>query len=365
MDGEGEKSAQVTPPQSGGKTPLAGTRHKRPAQIGGEIAETFRVSPEPFNYYSEGEVHAALVADPAGYLQHLRQCLGAIAAGQAALTLPPKQIFADPANGGDFRVMPCEVSFAGRVTKSVKLIGTNTVQQTVPDQITVGKLLVFDPRENFVANVFEACLLSSARTGACAALAIASLARRSDDLVVIGSGRVGLYAALYAVAAAGVRRVRFCDIVTARARRAAAWLRKQSPGSQTEAVTASAIDSTDVLVLATTSTSPVASPPGWNANLVVSLGADTDSQSELDPGWARCADFYCDTMDSLRFGDLKAWVAARSLDPASVRDLLAVLRSPPRDGSRPRVFVSTGSALFDNLTASYLLGSGAAETRRP
>jgi ornithine cyclodeaminase/alanine dehydrogenase-like protein (mu-crystallin family) len=111
-----------------------------------------------------------------------------------------------------------------------------------------------------------------------------------------------------------------------------------------------------VVVLATTSQVPVISPPGWGANLVVSLGADADSQSELDAAWARCADLYCDTLDSLRFGDLRAWIEAGIVDPAGVADLLAVMRRDPPASDRPRVFISTGSALLDNLTAGYLLG---------
>jgi ornithine cyclodeaminase/alanine dehydrogenase-like protein (mu-crystallin family) len=87
----------------------------------------------------------------------------------------------------------------------------------------------------------------------------------------------------------------------------------------------------------------------------VSLGADIDSQSELDPAWARYADIYCDSLDSLRFGDLRAWSEAGRIDAAEVTGLLECLRQSPPEPTRPRVFVSTGSALFDNLTAYYLL----------
>ena len=322
---------------------------------GDALPEAFRVSPEPFRYHTEAEVHAPLTANPGDYLQFMRRTLTAIARGEARLTLPPKQVFDDPATSGDFRVMPCELSYAGKVTKSVKLIGTNTVQRAVPDQITVGKLFVLDPVENFVSDVIEACLLSSARTGACAALAVTALARARAELVVVGSGRVGLYSAFYAAATGSVARIRFCDLVPERARRAARWLAAAIPGVQCVASPVAAIESADVVVLATTGAAPVSSPPGWSANLVVSLGADTDTQSELDPAWSRYAEIYCDTLDSLRFGDLRAWIAARTADPAAVSDLLAVLRSPPRDSGRPRVFISTGSALLDNLTARYLM----------
>lgn len=314
-----------------------------------------RVSLEPCRYYTESEVHELLTRDPGGYVRAMKRTLSAIGAGKVRLTLPPKQVFQDAANRGDFRVMPCELREAGRVTKTVKLIGTNTVQRRVPDQITVGRLLVLDPVENFISAILEACLLSSARTGACAALAIDALARKRDELVVIGSGRVGLYAALYAVSVIRIKRVVFCDLIPQRAQRVAEWLARRFPRTRHEARPVSAITSADIVVLATTSETPVASPPAWGANLIVSLGSDTDTQSELDPAWARYADLYCDTLDSLRFGDLRAWIEMGQIDATAVTDLLAVYRNRVPASERPRVFVSTGSALFDNLTARYLL----------
>jgi len=85
-------------------------------------------------------------------------------------------LFSDPGDAGDFRVMPCVVRRGGRVRKTIKVVGTNLAQQVVPGQITVGKALALHPVENFVTDLFEACLLSSARTGACAALALDLLA---------------------------------------------------------------------------------------------------------------------------------------------------------------------------------------------
>ncbi len=322
--------------------------------------DVLRVNPEPFRYYTESQVHQLLTTRPADYACFVKNALEAIASGRVQMVLPPKQVFEDPVTHGDFRVMPCEVRGGDTVTKTVKVIGTNTLQRVVRDQITVGKLLVLDPAENFICAVMEACLLSSARTGVCAALAIDALAQGRDEMVVIGSGRVGFYAGLYAVAAAGVKRVVFSDLVPRRARQAASWLAGRFPGVRCEARALGEITTANVVVLATTSDNPVASPPGWGANLIVSLGADTDTQSELDPMWTRYADLYCDTLDSLRFGDLRAWIERGMADATAVCDLLGVYRAPPSSSERPRVFISTGSAVFDNLTARYLLETGLA-----
>jgi ornithine cyclodeaminase/alanine dehydrogenase-like protein (mu-crystallin family) len=313
------------------------------------------VGAEPCRYFDEAEVHAGLTAHPAVYFRFVKEQLQAIAAGTTTVTAPPKQVFTDPRTGGDFRVMPCELRAGSRVVKTVKVIGTNTLQRKVRDQITVGKLLVLDSEENYVSAVLDACLLSSARTGVCAALAIDVLARARERLVIIGSGRVGHYAALYAVAACGIREVTFCDSVPERAQELAGWFDAAFPKVVIEARPIAGIASADIVVLATTSPVPVASPPCWNANLVVSLGADIDTQSELDPAWARYADIYCDSLDSLRFGDLRAWSEAGRIDAVEVTGLLESLRQPPPESARPRVFISTGHALLDNLTACYLL----------
>ena len=87
----------------------------------------------------------------------------------------------------------------------------------------------------------------------------------------------------------------------------------------------------------------------------MSLGADTDFQSELDPAWASVADIFVDTMDSARFGDLGAWLKAGLICEDRLVDLFGVISKGVERKGRQRVFVSTGSALFDNLTIGYLL----------
>lgn len=312
-----------------------------------------RVHREPCVFISDDAVHAALVHRPHEYFGFMHRALTEVARGVIVAEAPEKQVFVD-AGGGDFRVMPCVTRRGRTVVKTVKIVGTNLAQCVVPDQITVGKLLVLHPRENFVSHIIDACVLSSARTGVCAALAIAALARRRGHLTVIGAGRVGFYTALYA-AAAGVNRVTLADRNARRAAAAARALGALCPHLAVAAARLTARHHTDVVALATTSRAPLCAPPAWHADLVVSLGADTYDQHELDPAWARVAGIYVDAYDSLRFGDLLAWRRAGLLAPRAVRDLLSAVANGPRRGDGPRIFISTGSALFDNLTAAYLL----------
>lgn len=311
---------------------------------------------EPSAVITDTEVHRALTLDPAGYFRFIYDSLCAIAAGELEVEMPPKQLFSDPGALSDFRVMPCVTRSADRTTKTVKLVGTNIAQHTIPDQITVGKALVIDPVENYVTHIVDACLLSSARTGLCAALAIQLLAVRRDRLVVIGSGRVGYYAAFYAAKVCGIRQIEFTDSDPARASAAATALNARIPGI-CRASSKDKLESPDIVVIATTSHQPVCSPPAWGASLVVSLGADIDHQSELDATWAGAAAIYADTPDSMRFGDLKKWLTLGLLQPESVTDLVTLLKKKkPNKAGGCRLFVSTGSALFDNLTLAYLLG---------
>lgn len=320
------------------------------------LQQVLRVGREPYEYFDEATVHGLLTERPLECYAFIKQELTNIAAGQAVLELPPKQVFSDPGSESDFRVMPCVVRGAAGARKTVKLVGTNTRQQTVPDQITVGKAFVLHPQENFVSHIFEACLLSSARTGICAAMALDLLARSREKVTVVGAGRVGYYAAFYAAALGDVCDITIADANLPRAQQTAALLSRQMPAVRFAAAQGSAaMSDADVVVIATTSTVPICSPHGLRANLVVSLGADTDYQRELDPAWAALADIFVDTQDCARFGDLRAWQATGLIGSENLVDLFDLLREGAPDTGRPRVFVSTGSALFDNLAIGYLL----------
>ncbi|TAN41326.1 MAG: hypothetical protein EPN22_15540 [Nitrospirae bacterium] len=311
-----------------------------------------KVAGEPFEYFDEQLVHRLLTSHPEEYFKFVLNELKDIADGRISIELPPKQIFSEPDNAADFRVMPCVVRGASGVRKTAKIVGTNINQKKVPDQITVGKVFVIDPDENFISHIFEACLLSSARTGLCAAVATELLSVSRNRVTVVGAGRVGYYSALYTASLKGVEELFLFDTDVEKAEHAAKILAEQVTHMK---IRAAMPDKTDVLILATTSSKPISKPPGYWANLVISLGADTDFQSELDPAWATASDVFVDTPDSARFGDLLRWQTAGLITAKDITDLIEVLSKSAPAGSRTRIFVSTGSALFDNITVGYLL----------
>lgn len=325
----------------------------------GLFEDVLRAGREPCAHFDERTIHSMLAARPMEYYRFVLSSLTDIALGRVSIELPPKQVFSDPGFSSDFRVMPCVVRAPSWARKTVKLVGTNARQKTVPGQITVGKAFLIDDKENFVSHVFEACLLSSARTGMCSAIAMGLLSKRRSRVVVLGAGRVGYYAAFYAAALGGVEVVTVADTDRARATKAVELLKRELSWVEFREAPSGSTGPADIVILATTSATPVCAPPGDGAGLVISLGADADFQSELDPAWASVADIFVDTSDSARFGDLHAWLKAGLITEESIKDLFGVIASGVRQTGRQRVFVSTGSALFDNLTIGYMLESAA------
>jgi len=315
-----------------------------------------RVGEEPCRYHREADIHRALLADPDAYIGFVRAVLLALASGEAEMELPPKVLFTDSA-GGDFRVMPAVVRWGTESCSVVKVVGTNCRQQLVPDQITVGRAVALEQGEHFVSDLFEICLLSSIRTGLCAALAAELLAPESRQLVVYGAGRVGYYSALLVGRVVPIETLTVIDPVPGRAAACAALLKRQLPEVSLVALTAAdPAPPADIVVLATDSRAAFCQPRESAGQLVISLGADCDEQSELGDGWPSQAEIFVDLSDSARFGDLKRWLQQGRIERGQLTDMMTLLRSgSPRAGGQ-KLFVSTGSALFDNLTIAYLLG---------
>ena len=323
--------------------------------------DVLRLSDEPARYWSDHRIHKALSADPSGFIEFMTEGLQAVANGSAHIDMPPKQIFADECiegdssgdSPGDFRIMPCVLRWGARHWKTVKVVGTNYAQRVVPDKITVGKALVLHPEENFVTDIIDACILSSARTGACAVIAANALGASRERVAIVGSGRVGFYAALYLCAQGGVSMLAFHDSVAQRATLAAQALAAIFP--DIEILASSGDPDADLVISATTSTRPLLHPGRTLASTVISLGADTDEQRELDPAWRQEADLYVESIDSLRYGDLKHW----GVSVGEVTELSRLLVSGRQAAQGRSVFISTGSALFDNLAIGYLLENAA------
>ena len=191
----------------------------------------------------------------------------------------------------------------------------------------------------------------------CAALATRHLASTRRRVRIIGAGRVGLYCGLYVAALDGVEEIVFEDLDPDRASATAAACEALADRAvAVRAAGAGTLAGEDVLIIATTSTAGFCGPNDTTAQVVVSLGADTIYQRELDDAWVTAADLFTDSDDSFRVGDLWAWDTAGLVRRHEVGRLVALAGGvrPPRQHDRS-VFLSTGSALMDNLAVSCLL----------
>ncbi|MDD5285342.1 MAG: hypothetical protein PHD54_05745 [Desulfuromonadaceae bacterium] len=322
------------------------------------LQSLLRLHHEPYEYFDDRAVLDALTRDPSGYLEAVFASLSLLASGTANLELPPKMLFSDPGERSDFRVMPCVVRFPEHVRKTVKIIGTNWPRQVVPGEISVGKAFALHAQENYIEAGFAGCVLSSARTGLCAALAQRLLMPGARSLAVVGAGRVGYFSALYLAAQGNLERVWFHDIDEVRASLAAEAIARGCPGVATGICSHAASTGADLLVIASDSEQPLFSALDRRPPLVISLGADTDWQSEVAPSALEHYTLFVDSFDTLRYGDLARFKRAGLLEGRKVSDLLSLLTESRVTPITPALFISTGSALFDNLTIDYMLTSG-------
>ena len=103
---------------------------------------------------------------------------------------------------------------------------------------------------------------------------------------------------------------------------------------------------------------PIAINNSAKADLISALGLTRRNKRELTSTWAERADIYVDVPGSTQVGDFRAWIAKGTglFSGEGESDLLRLLRYSPRNPERrPRIFISTESALFDNLTIAYLI----------
>ncbi len=174
-----------------------------------------------------------------------------------------------------------------------------------------------------------------------------------QTLCIVDCGRVGYYSALYMLAASSATAPTPVDTNSEQAYALQHVLIQAYPDMQIS-VSDHICPSAQVISLATDSKAAILSPSNTNAELVISLGADCDDQSELNEAW-QDYDLFVDNKDSAHFGDLKRWQAAGKVQDDQLTDLFYLLRNKHKPTKRTKAYISTGSALFDNLTIAFIL----------
>lgn len=302
---------------------------------------------EPCRYWSDRDVYESLTKNPLSYLNFVFRSLISVSFGSVNHDTPPKQIFTDAV--GDFRTMPSIVNRGESVSKIVKIIGTNNTQSIVPGKISVGKAFNIHPIENFVTDVFDANILSSARTGAIVNVAMAAIDGRSDKVTLVGCGNVGYFCAFYMCALQIADHMSFFDKDVSKAEKFVSGFSKLFPNMRFDVANDF---NCDVIVCATTSTVPILYATNTDARIIISVGADTDYQRELDSSLFVCSNIFVDSLDSLRYGDCLA--SHMNSEHVTEFDKLIIEGC---DVNQRNIFITTGNALFDNLTIEWMLAN--------
>lgn len=264
----------------------------------------------------------------------------------------------DQPAAGTGLVMPAYIHGATyAVTKLVALHEDN------PDRglATIHAQLVASRADTGVpAALFDATLLTGARTGAIGATAVRALASGPLTLGVLGAGTQARWQTRAIGAVADVEAVRIYSPSDSRFA-CAADLREDGFDAEAVDTPDAAVADADVVVTATTSHEPVFPAEALAPEaIVVAVGAYTASMQELEAAVVEGASaVYADVPEEVAtIGD----IAEADLSPDELRPLGALLSGeddPPTEGQI--VVESVGSAVLDAAAAEVLLEAAEAD----
>jgi ornithine cyclodeaminase/alanine dehydrogenase-like protein (mu-crystallin family) len=315
-----------------------------------------RLQAEPCLFFDDPRIHAALMDRVSAFMDLLEDFYVAWGDAEDLVAFPEKQVFTDPGLRGDWRTMPCTIrNYRGRVTKAVKVIGTNEEERVIRDKLEVGKALLLHPTDNFVQAIFDVCAFSAFRTAAISVLAWKHCAARAGEPAgIVGTGRVGFYTAVILAEWVGARALIVNDTDGGRCGQFQAALAARA-GLEVRAVPLDELArESHAIFLCTTSAAPLlGARRAGAAAFVSSVGADADNLSELQPDILEGRILVSDSRQNISFGDMGRWAAAGLLDRERIVELRTVVGRgwrPPR----PVVFISTGVAVQDALVCQFL-----------
>ena len=270
--------------------------------------------------------------------------------------LPKKQLFKVPYAEGDFRIMPCIIHGDYRI-KSVKIIGTNEENRTVHDKISVGKSFLIHPYDNYIHAMFDACVLSSFRTAAISVLAYKTVVSdTTKSTALAGTGRIGFYTALLLHQHLGVQDFFYYDPNLQNRQNFEKLASLYLPDAQVHFLALEKLgENADSLFIATNSHHAIFDKASAEAfAFVSSVGADADNLSELDDSIPEKRTVVTDSKQSVMLGDLRRWQKKGLLTEASLVELKEIIGDATIGNKEPFLFISTGIAVQDALTAQFI-----------
>lgn len=285
-------------------------------------------------YIQESKVEKLLMDNVSEYLIYLQDRITEISADSSSTWIKPKVIYDDPIhpNDGDIRSMTC---FTDKV-KVVKIISTNPSREK-HWSVSVGATLLLDYNENYPIAFFDATSMSSIRTAAMAVIGTLFSIASLDDVLVIGYGRVGSSVVDMVTSLNG--KVRVYDPA----------LTQEIIINNPNIKFYSSLDKFEAksIIVATTSREPFLNIENTTADFIVSVGADTAFNFELDSELIISrTSLYTDCPDAIHVGDVSRIPNAKNLISGDILDLYR--------NKDAKTLVSVGSPLMDALTIEFM-----------
>lgn len=273
---------------------------------------------------------------------------------RSVLTVGPTKAF--------FGLMPAYVPNPGSLgAKLVTVFADNPAKQ-LPSHLAT--ILLLDPETGSLQALMDGRYITEARTAAVSAVSARFLAKRdASTLAIIGSG---VQARSHLEAFAEVRQLKEVRVWSPRAasrERFVGEMTGQVPVLVRATDTAeAAVRGADLIVLATSSTTPVIKDEWVGAGAhVVSVGACRPDQREIDPALVSRARFFVDSRAAalVESGDVVMGLAAGLFSATHIRGelgevVLGRVEGRPAD-SDVTIFKSLGMAVEDVVAADLVL----------
>jgi len=314
--------------------------------------------PQHFRLLTEQQVQSLL---PMGELiAAMEAALARFSAGEvlqpvrSVLTVGPTKAF--------FGLMPAYVPNPGSLGAKLVTVFADNPSKQLPSHLAT--ILLLDPETRSLQAIMDGRYITEARTAAVSAVSARFLARRdASTLALIGSG---VQARSHLEAFAAVRQLKDVRVWSPNAASRERFVREMSghvPVRLRAADTAeAAVRDADLIVLATSSTTPVIEDRWVAAGAhVVSVGACRPDQREMDPALVARARLYVDSRAAalVESGDVVMAVAAGLFNPSHIRGELGEVvlgRVAGRESDADlTIFKSLGMAVEDVVAADLVL----------
>ena len=261
-----------------------------------------------------------------------------------------------------FGLMPAYVPNPGSLGAKLVTVFADNPAKHLPSHLAT--ILLLDPETGALQAIMDGRYITEARTAAVSAVSARFLAKRdASTLAIIGSG---VQARSHLEAFAEVRQLTDVRVWSPRVLSRERFVSDVS-GHVSVSVRATntaedAVRDADLIVLATSSTTPVLED-GWVAAgaHVVSVGACRPDQREIDPALVARARLYVDSRAAalVESGDVVMGLAGGLFDPSHIRGELGEVvlgRVEGRAGDGDvTIFKSLGMAVEDVVAADLVL----------